>query len=154
MFSLFTLALEQHIRFANSICFGLNFLSKQMDGNLLSPASCQCQQAFLCDSEHTTGSTGSVYQSGVFDTGKYGRKYGKSPISKDFRGFLASSEVLISVGLIRLSVYAIPETENATRLFGLSCSDMGLSCISMFAHHASLKGYAIMLQILLMLNAL
>lgn len=95
-----------------------------------------------------------VYQSGVFDTGKYGRKYGKSPISKDFRGFLASSEVLISVGLIRLSVYAIPETENATRLFGLSCSDMGLSCISMFAHHASLKGYAIMLQILLMLNAL
>lgn len=68
MFSLFTLALEQHIRFANSICFGLNFLSKQMDGNLLSPASCQCQQAFLCDSEHTTGSTGSVYKDAVFDT--------------------------------------------------------------------------------------
>lgn len=104
--------------------------------------------------EERAGGEGEVYQSGVFDTGKYGRKYGKSPISKDFRGFLASSEVLISVGLIRLSVYAIPETENATRLFGLSCSDMGLSCISMFAHHASLKGYAIMLQILLMLNAL
>lgn len=57
--------------------------------------------------EQFTSYEAQVYQSGIFDTVEYELSYEKSPINKDFRRFLASSEVLISVGRIRLSVYAM-----------------------------------------------
>ena len=60
MLRLVSIAFEQHIRLADCICFGVHFLSKQMDRYILSLLLGKRQEPVLCNGKHTACTAGPV----------------------------------------------------------------------------------------------
>ena len=60
MFRLFPITFEQHIRLADCICFGVHFLSEQMNRYILSILPGNRQKPVLRDSKHTACPAGAI----------------------------------------------------------------------------------------------